>query len=180
LNDEECEKIVKATKNDEEFVMVNVMLALGLRRSELCNVKKSDFNFDHSFLKVIGKGNKERLLPIQNELHTMIVEYIKNHNDEYLFNPQGRSGKLTGESIRLRLISICKRAGIDPERIEEIHPHLCRHTAATNLLATGTSMNDAKDLMGHSSISTTLLYGHSTDEALKTAMKNQKFFGKKE
>ena len=150
--------------------MLELLYASGLRISELLNLKLNDISFDEDILKVVGKGDKQRIVPIGDValeyLKLYINEYrsliLRNKNSEYLFiNNNGN--KMTRQGFFKILKKQCMLKGIK----KEVSPHTLRHSFASHLLNNGADLRTIQELLGHSDISTTQVYTHLISEKLK-------------
>ena len=147
-------------------LVMELLYATGVRVSELVNIKINDMNLDNRSIRIIGKGNKERIV----FFNKITLKYIKMYldetiairKDEYLIlNHTGK--KITTRGISLILDKVIKETSI----IKHIHPHILRHTFATHLLNNGCDMLTVQELLGHQSISTTGIYTHVTMDHVK-------------
>src|SRR5690606_6401745 len=145
------------------------MYASGLRVSETINLRIPDIIFDEEFIRVFGKGSKERIVPIGSSALSWVTRYIeesrnklKNDKSEnYLFlNFRGR--RLSRMAIWDIVRKYCSMAGIK----KEVHPHTIRHSFATHLLEGGADIRIIQEMLGHSDISTTQIYTHIDKEYL--------------
>lgn len=145
--------------------MLETMYSCGLRVSELTGLKQSNLYLDAGFIRVIGKGNKERLIPIGEAAIRLINIYrehvrrrltnIKKGNEDILFiNRLG--GPLSRVMVFLMLKELAARCGMS----QEIHPHTLRHSFATHLVERGADLRAVQEMMGHASITTTEIYTH--------------------
>ncbi len=148
-----------------------VLTATGVRISELCAIQAKDVSYDGSSVRIRGKGNKDRIVYISNQtlckrmqVRRMKVE-TSNGPDAPIFR-NSRGEPLTAQTFRKRLKSLAELSGITTR----ITPHSLRHTAATLLIEEGTDIRLVQRLLGHASISTTEIYTHVTDQALKKAI----------
>ena len=140
-----------------DMAIVELMYSSGLRVSETANINISDFEENKTFLRVLGKGSKTRLVPmgrfaisaINNWL--MEREKILNNTDALFLNSKGT--RLTVRSIQLRLKKMAVKQGLPP-----IHPHMLRHSFATHMLESSGDLRTIQELLGHSSLSTTQIY----------------------
>lgn len=163
------------------FFIINLFLHTGLRISELVSldVKDMEKTKKNEFLQIIGKGNKERVIPINisqlceelsdhNSLIEKYLDYrksIKCDDDALFVSKNGK--RLTPRSIQMTLKKIISYSNID----KEITPHKLRHTFATHFLRNGANIRIVQEVLGHSSISTTQIYTHSNKEDIIDAMK---------
>lgn len=150
--------------------MLELLYASGLRISELLNLKLNDVSFDEDILKVVGKGDKQRIVPIGDialeYLKLYIDDYrnliLRNKNSEYLFiNNNGN--QMTRQGFFKILKKQCDLKGIK----KEVSPHTLRHSFASHLLNNGADLRTIQELLGHSDISTTQVYTHLISEKLK-------------
>jgi integrase/recombinase XerC len=151
----------------------NLLLQLfyntGMRQAELVNLKESQVDKSNGYIKVLGKGNKERLLPVSKELMKMVNDYIadkrlhlEQFDREYLLvNAKGK--KLQPRAV----YTIVNRYLTEVTTIDKKSPHVLRHTFATHLMNNGADLNAVKELLGHSSLAATQIYTHNTIEKLK-------------
>lgn len=161
---------VKTTGNHDEEdkigirnrTMLEVLYSCGLRVSELTTLKLSDLFFDDGFIRITGKGNKQRFVPIGKKTQQDIADYvqngrfpaIKNHEDILFLNRRGRG--LT----RAMIFTIIKRLADDIGLKKKISPHTFRHSFATHLLENGADLRSIQMMLGHESITTTEIYMH--------------------
>ena len=139
------------------MAIVELMYSSGLRVSETVNVNISDFEENMSFLRVIGKGSKTRLVPMGrfaiNAINNWLNERekISNNTDALFLNSKG--SRLSVRSIQLRLKKMAIKQGLPP-----VHPHMLRHSFATHMLESSGDLRTIQELLGHSSLSTTQIY----------------------
>ena len=154
--------------------IIEVLYSCGLRVSELINLKISDLYLSEQLLKVIGKGNKERFVPVSQTAKKLIVQYIefvrnsnkvkKGHEDTLFINNRGK--KLTRIMIFTILNSIAKEIGIK----KKVSPHVLRHSFATHLIENGADIISIQKMMGHENIVTTEKYLHVRNKHLKESV----------
>ena len=171
--------VSKIEKNKNEYyrniAIIETMYGCGLRVSELINLKISDLYLDEDFLKVTGKGNKQRLVPISSINKKCIVNYLNESRSKIKINPThsdtlflNRRGKgLTRAMIFTIVKNLTKFAGIK----KNISPHTFRHSFATHLLENGADLKTIQQMLGHESITTTEIYTHLDNSALVNVMK---------
>ena len=175
LTEEEITDLLDAPNiNDvighRDKAMLELMYASGLRVSELISLKIPQVNFSQGVLRVTGKGNKERLVPIGEQASECLKSFIENSRDEilnhkktdYLF-PTKRGATMTRQSFWYVIKRYSKKAGIN----KVISPHGLRHAFATHLLNHGADLRVVQLLLGHSDLSTTQIYTHIAKERLK-------------
>ncbi len=175
LSINEIEKILNtADPNDpiglRDRTILETLYATGIRVSELCKMKQSQLFFDIEFIRVFGKGSKERIVPIgesaikfiqRYQNSTRIIHAKKGKSEDYLFLNQRGTG-LTRMSIWNLVQHYSNIAGIT----KEISPHTFRHSFATHLLEGGADLRAVQEMLGHSDISTTQIYTHIDREYL--------------
>lgn len=154
--------------------MLELMYASGLRVSELVNLTIENIDFEMSIVRTMGKGNKERIVPIGdyalNALYIYIYEYrnqllIKGPCNYLFLNNHGTG--LTRQAVFKVIQSLAKEKGIKTS----FSPHTLRHSFATHLLQNGANLRDIQEMLGHSSLSTTQIYTHISNEKLETDYK---------
>ncbi len=145
-------------------LLLEVLYATGMRVGELENVKISDINFYDNSLKVLGKGNKERVVYFGEYAREVLDLYLKKRSDncEYLFINQ-KNNRLTARGVRYILNKIIDKTSLDTK----ISPHMLRHSFATHLLNEGCDLLTVQELLGHESLKTTQVYTHVTNDKLK-------------
>ena len=164
--------------NDYKGVLQKSIIAFfyftGVRRIELINIKESDISLESSTIKVMGKRSKERIIPILPKLKKSIKFYreiksklIGNTSFEYLFI--SKNGKQLSEKFVYRTVNEYFKL-VSP-KIKKA-PHVLRHSFATHLINEGADINSVKELLGHSSLSATQVYSHTSMERIKEAFKN--------
>jgi integrase/recombinase XerD len=151
--------------------ILETLYSCGLRVSELVHLKFEDIFFNEGFIRVIGKGNKQRLVPVSASVEKEIVIYsenIRNHqeikpgNESYVFLNR-RGAKLTRVMIFTIIKNLAAKAGIE----KNISPHTFRHSFATHLLEGGANLRAIQEMLGHESITTTEIYTHLDQSFLK-------------
>ncbi len=176
LTIEEIDQLINAIdlskpEGQRNRAIIETLYSCGLRVSELINLRISNLYFDDNFIKVIGKGNKERLVPISNRAINEIILYMQNYRKNLNIDPQftdilflNRRGKqLTRNMVFLIIKQAAKDAGIN----KNISPHTLRHSFATHLVEGGADLRSVQQMLGHQSIITTEIYTHLSKEYLK-------------
>lgn len=154
--------------------ILETIYACGLRISECCDLLVDQIDHESMILRVIGKGNKERIVPYYPRLEELFELYMKMYRNEYayegfpyLFVSQ-RHGKISPRSVQLLLENARIKAGL----AIDVHPHMLRHSFATHLLDNGADLRTVQELLGHAHLSTTQLYTHLTYDRLKDAVRS--------
>ncbi len=170
---EEVEAVLKLLSVAEDFegvrdrFMVELFYATGMRRSELIHIKESDIDFTQHTIKILGKRNKERIVPLLPFLHGSMLAYLQMkkksglHN-EFLFVT--KKGVKIYETLVYRVINLY--FGKVSSKVKK-SPHVLRHAFATHLLNEGASLSSVKELLGHSSLASTQVYTHNNLETIK-------------
>jgi integrase/recombinase XerC len=154
-----------------EKLMIQIFYHSGIRQAELINLKVNQIDLGNSGIKVLGKGNKERIVPISNELNVQIRAYIENRKVAF---PGSLESCLflnkKGNKLYPRYVyDVVKKYLTLVTTIEKRSPHILRHSFATHLTNNGADINSIKELMGHSSLASTQIYTHNNIEKLKEA-----------
>ena len=140
-----------------DLAIVELMYSSGLRVSETANINLEDFEEEMSFLRVLGKGSKTRLVPIgryaKAAIDNWILERSKFSNESNALFINLKGSRITIRSIQLRLKRLALKQGLPP-----IHPHMLRHSFATHMLESSGDLRTIQELLGHSSLSTTQIY----------------------
>ena len=182
LYKEQIYKLFDENKNRTDEMMlrdqaiIETLYFTGIRASELVNLKLEDVFLKDRLLRVIGKGNKERIVPFTEQCRDTINEYILKYRDKllgrakipsgYLFlNKNG--GQLTTRGLELILSELEKKLGLN----YGLHPHIFRHSFATHLLEAGMDLRLIQELLGHDSINATQVYTHVSDKSMQEIYK---------
>ena len=156
-------------KGLRDKLVLELLYGTGMRRAELVGLKDSSVNIDKHEIKVLGKRNKERIIPVSGDIARLISQYIAARNAEF-GNQRVGSLILTdkGEDCYPMLVyRIVKKYLSGVVSIDKKSPHVLRHTYATHLLNNGADLNAVKDLLGHTSLAATQVYTHNSLEKLK-------------
>ncbi len=174
LTASEVEALLAAPDVESRFgqrdrTMLEVLYATGLRVSELVNLRVDQVNLEAGFVRVMGKGSKERLVPLGDSAVCWLRRYLKggrslfkgNSNPHLFLSQQG--GPMTRQNFWSIIKRLGRRIGIE----EKLSPHVVRHSFATHLLENGADLRAVQLMLGHSDISTTQIYTHITRERMK-------------
>ena len=174
LKDEELNKIFSVCNSnnpteERDTLIIELLYATGVRVSELVNIKIKDINQEEKLIKILGKGNKERMVIYNNHTKKALDTYLQDgynyfnkSGSEYLIlNKNGN--KLSERYIREIINKKVTQASLDIK----ISPHTLRHTFATDILENGADLMTVKELLGHESLNTTSIYTHITNEQIK-------------
>ena len=173
VKENEIKLLLEEVTFDDGFIgkrdklIIEIFYLTGMRLSELINIKLTDLDFHNKSIKVIGKRNKERIIPLSDSILTSIQSFINEFDlKEFLItNSKGNKvySKLVYRVVRKYLSKITS--------INKKSPHILRHTFATHMLNNGADINAIKDLLGHSNLNATQVYTHNTVEKLKSIYK---------
>ena len=171
LSPAEAERLVEAAngvapRDLRDRALVELLYGAGLRVGEAVGLDKASVDLEQRLVRAIGKGSKERIVPIGRQAVEALRRYMsrgrpyldRRHRPELFLNARG--GPLTRAGAFLILRKLAERAGLEPERI---HPHLLRHSFATHLLEGGADLRSVQEMLGHADLSTTELYTHVSD-----------------
>ena len=152
--------------NSRNLTVIDFMYSTACRVSELCDVRVSDLDFEEDFVKLFGKGSKQRIVPIGSELKINLSKYLKfrdelNTQEPYLF-----LSKNMNQLDRSAIFRIIKKSATLSDNALSVHPHTLRHSAATHMLEAGCDLRTLQELLGHTSVSTTKIYTKLTKEFL--------------
>lgn len=147
------------------YVLLELLYATGLRVSELVSLRRQAVMRDTSFITVVGKGSKERVVPLNDRARDAVKAYLQTlEPGMFLFPAGGAEGYLSRQVFARDLKGLAGRAGISSARIA---PHVLRHAFASHLLAGGADLRVVQMLLGHADISTTQIYTHVLDDKLR-------------
>jgi len=176
----ELDRLFNSISEEESYelrdkTIFELLYSSGLRISEAIDLKKSDVDFENSFITVVGKGDRERLVPVGKEALRLLTKYIKNsrpailgtRESEFLFVSK-KGSQLNRKSV-WRLL---KNYVAGTEIQKNITPHTLRHSFATHLIENGADLRSVQELLGHMDISTTQVYTHMARKKLQEIHKN--------
>ncbi|HEY3184429.1 MAG TPA: site-specific tyrosine recombinase/integron integrase [Gaiellaceae bacterium] len=171
LSPGEAERLIEAANGVapralRDRALVELLYGAGLRVSEAVQLEKGGVDLDDRLVRVIGKGDKERIVPVGRQAVESLRRYLargrpyldRRHRPELFLNAKG--GPLTRSGAFLILRRLAEKAGLEPGRV---HPHLLRHSFATHLLEGGADLRSVQEMLGHADLSTTELYTHVSD-----------------
>ena len=173
IEEDQIENLLNKVEFEEGFVgernklIIEMFYVTGIRLSELINIKITSIDFENSLVKVLGKRNKERLIPLSSNMLEELKNFIKKHQiNHFLFT------NLDGNKLYTKLVYRVVRKYIgEISSVNKKSPHILRHTFATHMLNNGADINAIKELLGHANLSATQVYTHNTIEKLKTVYK---------
>ena len=169
LTTEEVETILTSKLSKRDRAIIEVIYAAGLRVSELCNLTLNNINLDSKYVRCVGKGSKERIIPIGNKAIKAVNEYLKER--EYIIRKSGRETQflfLRDNGIQVNRTDVYLMIREMGKLVNKnITPHVLRHSFATHLLENGADLRVVQELLGHSDVSTTQLYTHVSKKRLK-------------
>lgn len=176
LTPDEVDALIKAVDLESETgyrnrAILEVLYGCGLRVTELVSLRLTDVHFDEGFVRIQGKGNKERLIPLGQNAKDTVISYIQNYRgtlridrkDENILFLNRRGKKMT----RVMIFTIIKDLAIKIDLQKNVSPHTFRHSFATHLMEGGADLRAIQDMLGHESITTTEVYTHLDKEFLK-------------
>ena len=179
LSQQEADNLLNSLDYSQEFfglrdlLVIELFYFVGLRVSELVNLKESDVSISNCSVKIFGKGSKERLVPLHPDVLKLLQSYIQQKHNRYPSKqmPYLIVSSTGNKSYPQLLYRIVKKYLSLVTPLEKKSPHVLRHTFATHLLNQGADINAIKELLGHASLSTTQIYTHTSVETLKNAYK---------
>jgi len=160
-------------ENLEVRLVIELLYGTGIRVSELCGLKMKDIYLSQKQIKVLGKRNKERFVPLTLPAITAIEDYLHAYNQKYGTQPQSFIITYNNQApcTRRRIYTIVHQFLLQHTTVEKCSPHVLRHTYATHLLNSGANLYAIKTLLGHSSLAATQVYTHNSFEQLKSIYK---------
>lgn len=178
IKEKDMDKILDEIAFEDGFIgvrdktIIEMFYTTGMRLSELIGLNDADIDFDSLQIKVTGKRNKQRLIPFGDELKGSLLKYISIRNETTNTLSEAFFIKENGERLYSELVErLVKRHLSKVVTLKKKSPHVLRHTFATSMLNNEANLNAIKDLLGHSSLSATEIYTHTTFEELKNIYK---------
>ena len=174
LSEEEVERLLAEAEGEEKrvYTLLEVLYASGLRVSELVGLPVTAADLENQTLRVIGKGSKERVVPLNTRAIKAIEKWMVAREqilpvgrvNKWLFPSKAAAGHLTRDGFFKHLKQIAKKAGVQPEKVS---PHVFRHSFASHLIAHEADLRSVQKMLGHADIATTEIYTHVLPERLK-------------
>jgi integrase/recombinase XerD len=171
LNSTRSRTVADSERNLSLHVAIQLMIATGIRVGELCKLRVEDVADDGSLVRIQGKGSRDRVAfvadtSLKRNLRELLDERRRRHTASQALFLNRFGCDMRPQSVRSRLRRLAKSAGL----VRRVTPHMLRHTAATLLIETGVDIRFVQRLLGHSSIATTEIYTHVSDQALKATL----------
>ena len=168
LTESEVSRIINTCKNIREKAIITLLAYSGIRNSELCNLKVCGLDFGENTVRVIkGKNSKDRIVNMSSECTKILIEYLSKfprEEDYYLFTSLRNNAQYKTWDLRKLVKVLSKRAEIN----KRVYPHLFRHSLASNLLKRGASLLMIQQQLGHSDLTSTMIYLHSCPQRIKS------------
>jgi integrase/recombinase XerC len=179
IRETEVGKLIGFLENTEDWkglntkMLITLFYTTGMRLSELVNLKESQVDFGKKQVKVLGKGNKERIIPIGQETVSMIKDYLAHKKKEFESADPTLLVTERGKKMYPKYPYLLVKSFLSSEirTLNKKSPHVLRHSFATHLSNNGADLNAIKELLGHSSLAATQVYTHNTIEKLKNVYK---------
>lgn len=173
-NLDKLDSLIEETSTDfssvRDLLMLEFLYGTGVRRAELIGLNHGDVYYVQRLIKVLGKRNKERLLPVNDKLLALLKHYENIKNKEGFSNNKDAAYFVTDKGERLYPSFVYRKVKMylgQITSVEKVSPHVLRHSFATHMLNNGADLNAIKELLGHSSLAATQVYTHTSFEKLK-------------
>lgn len=181
LSQEEMDRLInqalKAPKpivSKRNHALIELLYSSGLRVAEAEALNIEDIDFWNETVRVVGKGNRERLVPLGKKALSSLTDYLKERGEQIGMGGKAwqrarplfvnlRKSRLSSRAMHMLILSVAKRAGIN----KVVSPHMLRHSFATHLLENGCDLRSVQEMLGHKNLSTTQIYAHVTKERLR-------------
>ena len=175
----EVERLILAVRESDPFALRNravfeLLYASGLRISELCHARLENLDLDEGWIRVTGKGNKTRIVPVGGRAVEALARYLANERPKLVGPRSGAEIFLSARGrkfTRARVWQLVKQYAALAGLESNVYPHLLRHSFATHLLSNGADLRVIQELLGHADISTTEIYTHVDQQRLKAVHK---------
>lgn len=180
VEQKEMERLFTADLFEDSFegirdrTILELFYSTGIRLSELLNLRKKDIDFHQASIKVLGKRNKERIIPIGPKMIELLTSYIEYYSEKLLTNTENNYIFVAADGTPLYPKAVYRivRKYLDMvTTLDKRSPHVLRHTFATHMLNNGADLNAIKEILGHSSLAATQVYTHNSMEQLKSIYK---------
>ncbi|HEY2722039.1 MAG TPA: tyrosine-type recombinase/integrase [Chitinophagaceae bacterium] len=179
IKTEDANKLLQSLENTEDWKSLNTKMLVslfyntGTRLSELVNLKESQIDFHKKQIKILGKGNKERIIPVSPGILVSIKDYIQQKKKRFENRVENLLVTEKGEKMYSKYPYLLVKSFLTAEvkTLNKKSPHVLRHSFATHLSNNGADLNAIKELLGHSSLAATQVYTHNTIEKLKNVHK---------
>ncbi|MBX2947980.1 MAG: site-specific tyrosine recombinase XerD [Crocinitomicaceae bacterium] len=179
LTIEEIDLMIRAVdlskaEGERNRAIIETLYSCGLRVSELVNLRFEDLHFDKGFIRIIGKGNKERLVPVSPSVEQEITSYRNNSRAKLNILPKHEKivflNRRGAQLTRVMIFTMIKQTAIAAGINKPVSPHTFRHSFATHLLEGGANLRAIQEMLGHESITTTEIYTHLDERFLRDAI----------
>lgn len=179
LSIEEIDAMIQAVdlskqEGERNRAIIETLYSCGLRVSELVNLRFEDLHFDKGFIRIIGKGNKERLVPVSSTVEDEITHYRKNSRSQLNILPKDEKivflNRRGAQLTRVMIFTMIKQTALAAGITKPVSPHTFRHSFATHLLEGGANLRAIQEMLGHESITTTEIYTHLDERFLREAI----------
>ncbi|MHA2035722.1 MAG: site-specific tyrosine recombinase/integron integrase [Promethearchaeota archaeon] len=160
--------LFNSKKSQRYYLIIRLLYSTMARVSELCNIKISDIDFNKGYIRLRGKGNKQRIVPVDNRTLEIFKEYLEDrisYDSEDFLLVNTRYQKLSPRIVQADIKAIKEKCGFPDSKI--VTPHVFRHTGATHLRRSGMDISELQDILGHSSPNTTRIYAKNDITKLK-------------
>jgi integrase/recombinase XerD len=182
LSPQEVANLIASAKTSRDKAILELLYGAGLRVSELTGLEQKDIDLDKGYLRCLGKGSKERIVPIGQQAVNALRQYLSEQEEKITGKKSKQKPKSKaifidrdgGKLNRLVVWQIVKRLAQDANIQKQLSPHTLRHSFATHLLENGADLRVVQELLGHSSVVTTQLYTHLSRNHLRRAYLNAK------